>query len=184
MVWAIIALVLQVAFGPILYLIPSRRDRRLARVRQQARLVGFVIEMRPVRQTNPEALDRVSAGGEIRIPTHQSMAYTLVMPAKLEVLIPGRVLLDPQATDPAPGWQLDEGAADWLRDNPTLLDALPEDVVGVEVGARKLTCYWLEKAPAAEAEVDALKDVMDDVIQWLVDRDTQQRDDADGDEFS
>ena len=63
MVWIIIIVVLLVAFGPVLYLLPTKKDRRLAALRQQARLVGFVVELKPVRKLNPDARDRT---GDVR----------------------------------------------------------------------------------------------------------------------
>ena len=183
MVWVIIIVVLLAAFGPILYLVPSRRDRRLARVRQQARLSGFVVELHPVRQTNPELADRVSAGGAVKTPMHQSVGYTLMLPSRLDFLSSWRVLRDDEATVPVPGWQLDEGGVKSLVGLPDLLAELPGDVVGVELKTQTLTAFWLESPPAAEAEGQDLKTETERIMKRLISADELQRAAADDDEI-
>ena len=46
MTWLLIILVLVVAFGPVLWLVPSKRDKRLAALRSRARSAGLIVEMR------------------------------------------------------------------------------------------------------------------------------------------
>jgi hypothetical protein len=158
--WVIIVIVLIAAFGPILYVMPTRRDRRLARVRARAREVGFVVELYPVRQTNPTAQARVSAGGVLRNPTQPSVAYLLPFGARLEAVPAWFLLRDEKAGPPVPGWNVEQGDASSIVELGGLLDDLMDDVIGVELKVRSLTCYWLESAPADAAEVDQLKAVM------------------------
>ena len=182
--WIIVVIALLVAIGPVLYLIPSKRDRRLARLRQQAKLTGFIVELHPVRQTNPELADRVTAGGQVRTPTHPSVAYTLRLTRKIQHLSLWRVLRDEHSTTPIAGWQLDQGEPESLKALPGLLDALPEDVVGVELKRMAFTCFWLENPPAAEAEVDGLKATMEAIMRRVLEEDEARDRTEDDDEIS
>ncbi len=178
MVWIIIIVVLLVAFGPVLYLLPTKKDRRLAALRQQARLVGFVVELKPVRKLNPDARDRVTAGGEVRVPQHDSVAYGLGLRSRLEHLKPWRLLKGAGTPQPMAGWVLDENTTkdrdfDYLEAFESLFARLPSDTVAMELGVRSVTCYWLEKYPADAATVNALHEVMAILGGQLCDRDEQ-----------
>ena len=174
MIWIIIVIVLLAAFGPVLYMIPTRRDRRLARLRERARAQGFVIELHPVRQTDPPAEARVTAGGAVRVPMHKSVGYTLAFPTKLERVASWCVLRDARSVTPATGWLTESGDPESISVLDGLLDRLPEDVVGVELKIRTLTCYWLESAPADEAAVDDLKAQMQQIRSRLEALDTSR----------
>ena len=178
MVWIIIVVVLLVAFGPVLYLLPTKKDRRLAALRQRARLLGFVVELKPIAKLNPDARDRVTAGGQLRTPRHDSVAYTLGLRSKLEHLRPWRLLRGAGSPAPLDGWVLDEDAfenraVDYLETFQLLFAQLPGDTVAVELGVRTLTCYWLEQYPADEATVDALHAAMVEFGKRLTIREAQ-----------
>lgn len=178
MVWIIIVVVLLVAFGPVLYLLPTKKDRRLAALRQRARLLGFVVELKPIAKLDPDARDRVTAGGQLRTPQHDSVAYTLGLRSKLEHLRPWRLLKGTGSPAPLDGWVLDEDAfenraVDYLETFQRLFAQLPSDTVAVELGVRTLTCYWLERYPADEATVDALHAAMVEFGKRLTVREAQ-----------
>lgn len=178
MVWIIIVGVLLVAFGPVLYLLPTKKDRRLAALRQHARLLGFVVELQPIRKLNPDARDRVTAGGQLRTPQHSSVAYTLGLRSRFEHLQPWRLLKGAGTTAPLEGWVLDQDAfensdLDYLQAFQPLFAGLPSDTVAVALGRRTLTCYWLEKYPADAATVDALHSVMVELGERLAVREEQ-----------
>ena len=76
------------------------------------------------------------------------------------------------------GWVLDEGTTkdcdlDYLEAFESLFARLPSDTVAMELGARAVTCYWLEEHPTDAATVDALHEVMADLGRQLCDRDEQ-----------
>ena len=145
---AIIVGVLIVAFGPILYVLPSRRDRRLAALRSEARQLGLAVELKPVRNPEPAAEDRVTAGGQLRTPMRACARYALALEPMPEPAPPWRLLRA------AGGWIADEGTAPpagWLGQLQPLIDALPDDVVAVDFSGRDLGCYWLER-PASETD--------------------------------
>ena len=57
MTWLLIILVLVVAFGPVLWLVPSKRDKRLSALRSRARSEGLIVEMRRIPKPNPAPED-------------------------------------------------------------------------------------------------------------------------------
>ena len=145
---AIIIGVLIVAFGPLLYVLPSRKDRRLAALRAQARQLGLTVELSSVRNPDAAAEDRVTAGGRLRTPMRACARYALALDRKPEPAPSWRLLRT------ACGWIADEGAAlpaGWLEQLQPLIDTLPDDVVAVDCSGRDLGCCWLER-PAPEAD--------------------------------
>ena len=159
MTWMIIAIVLLAAFGPLLWLVPSRRDRRLAALRQAGRQEGLMVELRHIPKTNPAAEDRVSAGGVIRDPTVECAAYSHTFVGRLTRLPIFRLLRASGAVEgPRDGWVFDPAAEAanpyWQRLWPcfeAIFDQLPEDVIGVELEPRLVRLFWLE-GPASQVE--------------------------------
>ena len=84
-------LAIVVAAGPILWLLPSKRDKRLAELRAAARRAGLVVEIVAVPKLDADASERVSAGGVARHATIDCAAYRLPLPRPLTA---------------APHWQL------------------------------------------------------------------------------
>ena len=154
-VGVIIVGILIVAFGPILYLLPSKKDRRLAALRAEARRLGLTVELQPVRNPDAAATERVTAGGRSRQPMHASARYALALDRMPGAPPPWRLLRS------ARGWIADEGTvlpAGWLSQLQPLIETLPDDVVAVDFGGRSVGCYWLER-PASEPDAVAkLKD--------------------------
>lgn len=152
MTWLIIAIVLLAAFGPVLWLVPSKRDRRLATIREAARTEGLSVEIQHVPKTNPSAAERVSPGGVIREPTVECASYSQILRRKLRYLPPLRLLKAEGASDgPVLGWIYDpipDRATQYLERAAEALDelfpGLPEDVLGVEISERAAMVFWLE----------------------------------------
>ena len=147
----IIVGVLAVAFGPILYMLPSRKDRRLAGLRAEARRLGLTVELKPVRNPDAAAEERVTAGGQLREPMHGSARYALALDRLPDAASPWRLLRS------ARGWVADEGTdlpAGWLAGLQPLIDALPADVVAVDFDGRSVGGYWLER-PTSETDAVA-----------------------------
>ncbi|MEZ5560374.1 MAG: hypothetical protein R3E86_17755 [Pseudomonadales bacterium] len=152
MAWVIILIVLLVAFGPILWLRPSRRDRRLARMRQAAREAGLNVTMVRVPKLEPELSERVTSGGRVLEPVIECAAYQQPLPRKLRLQPGWRLLRGSNGLPAVPGWVFEVGRK---PSDPVLrntLDALasilarvPEDVIGVEVADLFVAVYWLEK---------------------------------------
>lgn len=162
--WLIIIVVLLVAFGPVLWLVPSRKDRRLAGLRERARREGFIVELARLPDPDPTPQQRVSAGGRVRDPVIECAAYSRVMTRRLKWLPGWRVLRMAHATDgPRPGWVFETGSRP-NRDHlvqmfdvtDPVFESVPSDVVGLAVADRHLTAYWLEQPGANEAAVAQL----------------------------
>ncbi len=166
MTWLLILLVLVVAFGPVLWLIPSKKDKRLSAMRSRARSEGLIVEMRRIPKPDPAPEDRVSAGGRLRDPVLECASYALPLARKLKYLPDWRLVRKAAdaAPDPLPDWQYDQrptGAGrafqnDVLSRAGSLLSALPDDVAALELSGRMVLAYWLEKPGSTEAHVPGL----------------------------
>ncbi|HCP48978.1 MAG TPA: hypothetical protein DIT73_02015, partial [Gammaproteobacteria bacterium] len=66
MVWLVIVAILLVAIGPVLYVIPSKRDKQLTALRTRARASGLTIHINHLPNLNAKGRDKVSAGGKKR----------------------------------------------------------------------------------------------------------------------
>lgn len=165
LIWLLVLAALALAFGPILCFLPSKKDRRLAALRAEARRQGLRVELQPVPKLDAGADERVTAGGRQRSPTHPSVCYWLALPPAIEPLDPWRLLRGPG------GW-----AADADRPPPPpdlavrllpLFDKLPDDAVAVEQRGQSLGCCWLESFPAGIETVASLKAALADMAKEL-----------------
>ncbi len=153
-VWLIIFGVLALAFGPVVHLMPSKKDRRLAKLREEARRQGLVVELKPVRKLAAAAKERVTAGGRIRVPEHPSVCYSLPLGKALDAVQPWRLLKGPT------GWVADEGLAPvsgLAAELLPLFNGLPHDAVAIDYHGHSVGCYWLERFPAGAEIVVGLK---------------------------
>ena len=166
--WIVILLALGLVIGPVLYLMPTRKDRRLAVIRLEARRCGLVVELRSVRNLDAPAEERVSPGGEPRAPVHASVSYAMPLRARLEHLGPWRLLRSERT-----GWQFDSEreaprGPDLLAKLRPHLPALPVDAVALELEGGRLACYWLERFPADGDTVRALKAALAAIGEELI----------------
>ena len=81
--WLIIALVLVIAIGPVMYLLPSKKDKRLSALREQARKLGLNVRITHVRKLDPTGPERVSSAGEQLDPKVNCVAYSRSVRANL-----------------------------------------------------------------------------------------------------
>ena len=157
MVWIVILLALGVVVGPVLYLVPTRRDRRLAAIRLAARRSGLVVELQCVPNLDAPAAERVSAAGAPLAPVHASVSYAMPLRARLEHVGRWRLLRSERT-----GWQFDAerktpAHPELLRRLRALLATLPEDAVALELDGGRLACFWLERFPAGVDTVLTLR---------------------------
>ena len=194
LIWLIISAVLGVAFGPVLLLLPSRRERRLAALRAEARRLGLSVELRPVPKLGADLDERVTAGGRIRTAMHPSVRYAMPLPAAAPsrptdegaVPPPQRNAQEEQgAQPPALGstfgttdhWRLLRGPAGWVADADAppphglatqlapLFGQLPADAVAVDRQGLSLGCCWLESPPARADSVVGLKATLAEIAK-------------------
>ena len=153
--WLLIVLMLVLVIGPVLYVLPTAKDKRLARLRERARMAGLQVKLASLPKLNPTPDERVNAGGTKRDPQLSSVGYGLnhdlgdhISGSTRLQRIPDDVTVP--VDERVPGWHVIESAA-WhqglfgheaLRE---VLNALPEWIVAVGIDRRVITCYWDEK---------------------------------------
>lgn len=170
--WLIIVVVLLVAVGPVLYLLPSASDKRLSALRMQARKAGLNVKITHLPKLNPESHERVSAGGKTLETRVSCVAYQLPLGGSVRDVSDLVLLRIPdQPTVPVreviPGWSLhpQSDQASWqqfagdaatLEDLQSALAAFPQDALGCGLNDRFVTCYWREKAKPESDAVAAI----------------------------
>ena len=88
MEWFVIFLALGVAIGPMLYLMPTDRDRHVAALRAQAKKMGYTVQLDKVLKLDPDDQERVTAGGGVRHPAVSCARYQLPLGVTLNQLAP------------------------------------------------------------------------------------------------
>lgn len=151
------------AFGPLLWLVPSKRERRLAAMRQQARRDGLTVEMRQFPKLDVAPEERVSAGGQPLTALRESAVYLHPLAPRLRLLPAWRVLRGSDGLPAWPGWVFEFGSK---PDSPVLprvlaglaalVAALPQDVVALQCESRGLGAYWLESPGTGPPQVSEL----------------------------
>ena len=173
MTWWMIVLLLVAAFGPIFWILPSRRDRLLASLRAGARRRGLLVELTELRDLAAPPEARVSAGGKPRVPRLACTAYRQPMSRAVNHAPTWRLLaVDPAASSlassvagPAPGWVFDGAAAGderyWARGSQRL-SRLPDVVIGVEADRNQVSVFWRERVA-----VEQIESILDDLAETL-----------------
>lgn len=164
MSWIVITvIVLLAAFGPLLWLRPSARDKRLNALRTQARHLDLNVDVKSLPTLNPTPTERVSAGGAARDHSRLLAVYSRILPRRLRhvsgfrllrapaagappisrgvVAIDVQWLFDPdQQFPPSAGWP-----AVWQALAP-LASQLPDDVAAISLEPRQIGVFWGEGA--------------------------------------
>ena len=169
MEWFIIVLALGVAIGPILYLMPTERDRYITSLRAQARKLGYTVQLDKVLKLDPDADERVTAGGSIRHSAVSCTRYQLPLGVTVNAVSPILLLRIPSnPTIPierlATHWGVNglevsqlKSAARWQNDTGSLmelisvLDQMPVDVLAVQLDKRFIAAFWREQNPGSQA---------------------------------
>jgi hypothetical protein len=184
--WLIIGLILFAAFGPLVWLVPSRRDRRLAKMRSRARALGIQVEMTQLPDVAAPPSERVSAGGRRREPMVSCAAYRLALPRTARAAPQWRLLRGgTEPNGPLPGWGWDSPPAGdvqyWERVGE-IIAAVPADTLACSAQATEVACWWRENATAENAEnsVDSLRATLAKLaeLQRLIDAAKRTEDDA------
>lgn len=158
MVWIIIAVVVAAALGPLLWLLPTERDRVLGNLRTAARRAGLVVEVTHLPKLNAAAEERVSSGGAAREAKIDCTAYRLTLPRRLPNAPRWLLLRSDQENRHVPGWStlkppmcLPTEQAPYWREISVLLDTLPGGCIAVEAGDRHISWYGRERLDGATA---------------------------------
>lgn len=75
MFWIFATTAFLVVFGGILFVLPSKKERQIGRMRIDARKSGLQTQGIVVADVNAPAAERVTAGGKIRTPRIQCVAW-------------------------------------------------------------------------------------------------------------
>ena len=176
MSWIIIIGVFILAAGPLFYLMPTAKDKRLTALRMRARQLGFTIQLDALFKLDPSADERVTAGGQARSTKTECMRYQLPLGRTLNYLPPITLQRLPAVptvptTTVMEGWGLaadavtTSGATDSLAKNTAtwqqqgrLLESirqalleLPDDVLGIAIDGRCVGVFWLERSSKEQA---------------------------------
>jgi len=149
MTWWLIALLFLAAFGPVFWLIPGRRERQLAAMRQRARTLGMQVELCHLPELNPKPEDRVTAGGERTETVIRCVAYRLPYGRKLDHVPVWRLQRDARSGNGMfAGWceQIQGSASqDYWAELGEILPGLPPDCIAIECDRHQVSCYWRER---------------------------------------
>ena len=148
MEWFIILLALGVVIGPILYLMPSDRDRYLTSLRALARKLGYTVQLDKVLKLDPTDDERVTAGGGVRHPALSCARYQLPLGITLNNL-PAVTLLRIPPTPTVPVERLDNGWGVAAQGDPAQLKSLQQ---------------WLARPAAVRGLVTAMSQLPGDVV--------------------
>lgn len=144
MFWVIAIAVLAFMLAPILWIIPSPRQRRQAELRERARQLGVSVQITQLPQTRRQRVRKEAAIG--------GLCYAMTLP-KSRAGERWRYWLDGSEDDvpgpPAPIAERIEG----------LQVRLPSDTIVIEAGSRMLRIFWHE-AHADIAAVENLADIL------------------------
>ena len=177
MTWLIIVVALFAAFGPLLWMMPSRADRRLAKMRSRARTPRHSRGDHPTRRSGGGA----ASAGHFRWREARSQGDVRGVPARDASTRARRAAMEDSAQirrERRSDRRLDLGdspagdAAYW-QEVGEVLRALPPDALACATDASEVTCWWRERTTAedAEASVDRLHAVLQNLaeIQLLAD---------------
>ncbi len=185
MTWLILILVLAMVIGPVMYLLPSDKDKRLTDLRLAARKAGLTVKITSVPKLDPTAEERVSASGKVLDPKIPCASYELPLSRPLRkpgefclLKIPGNATVP--VTEVRPGWAIAGDAANpfWkafagrteaLKQLDGCLERLPTDVLAFGCTHRTVACYWREKTDESAAAVDTVKSALSMVAIPLLD---------------
>ncbi len=171
MSWIIIIGVFILAAGPLFYLMPTAKDKRLTALRMDARQLGFTIQLDSLLKLDPSADERVTAGGQARSSKIECMRYQLPIGQTLNYLPPitlQRLPVEPTVptTMVMDGWgqpadlvsassatdSFAKNTAAWRKQGlllesirKTLLE-MPADVLGFALDGRVASVFWLERS--------------------------------------
>ncbi len=163
MAWLYILIALILVLGPVLYLVPTRRDKEQAALRSAARAGGLIVELASIHKVDSEAHERVSASAQPREPKIQCVRYGMPLGSPLPGL-PEVHLVRGRNSDWRPDPEYPTVANDELVALlQPLLEDFPKDARGLAVTASLVWVYWLESldgAASAQDRVDKIRQVL------------------------
>ena len=157
MTWLIVGGLLILAFAPVLWLMPTKRDRQLVKLREQARREGLTVEVTALFKTGARAEERVGADGVARDVTRPCSVYQLPASKPWRHAPCWFLFRDAGGAAPLKGWAphpqvpLPQVGADYWRAVAEAVDGLDDHCLAIEVTGRAAGWYWLENTRGREA---------------------------------
>ena len=159
MTWLLVGGLLILAFGPVLWLMPTKRDRQLVKLREQARREGLIVEVTALPKRCARAEERVGADGVARDATQPCSAYRLPAFKSWQRAPRWFLLRDAGGATPLSGWAEHPEVplpatsvdADYWRAVGAAAAGLEDHCLAMEVTERAASWYWLENARGREA---------------------------------
>jgi hypothetical protein len=172
--WLIAIFVIAMVVGPIMYLKPTGKEKRLSGLRLAARVAGLNVKLATIPRLDPEPADRVSAGGKFKQPGLSCATYQLNFSADVPVNLDVRFLRIPEkptvpVVETFQEWMLDPGSTSSWQTHATpnieralelVLRGAPSYCIAFSVNSRFLSCYWLERAPEDGPEVAEIREFL------------------------
>ena len=160
--WLILILVLALVIGPVMYLVPSKKDKRLSGLRELARIKGISVKISSLLKVNPESHERVSSSGHTQYPKVNCVLYgkspkvPLLSIYGLDLLrvnqgstIPLTEIVSGWAIEePVPNSELSPLVPSVLQQLAKVEKFLPQDCLGLHLSKPLVGIYWLEKSTA------------------------------------
>ena len=170
MAWIVVALVLALAIGPLLWLLPSKRDKRIGELRAAARRAGLVVETTAVPKIDVAAEEQVSSGGAPRAARLDCAAYRLLLPKPLLGAPSWRLLKAESENRYLAGWttlrpprNVPTPSEDYWRRIGDLVDGLPGGCVGVDAGEGAVAWLGVERPTDASGETSSAEALVGEV---------------------
>ena len=157
MTWLIVGGLLVLAFAPILWLMPTKRDRQLVRLRDRARREGLVVEVASVPKRGARAEERVGSDGVARDVSQTCCAYRLPASASWWGAPRWFLLRDTRGSVPIPGWTAHPEVplpcvdAEYWRAVAGAAAGLEDQCIGMEASEGMASWYWSENSRGREA---------------------------------
>ena len=171
MAWIVVIVVLLAIIGPVVYLMPSKRERQLADVRMIARRAGLGVALTHIPKLDAAAEERVSAGGVQRDPTIECASYKLMFPRRLDAAPCWYVLrgASTKRREPIDGWtsvsaidNVSVTEAPYWSTVTSLVEAMPGGCLAVEATPNYVAWMGTERLGGEDAET-----VVDTITQQL-----------------
>ena len=156
MTWLIVGGLLVLAFAPILWLMPTKRDRLLVRLRERARREGLVVEVASVPKRGAPAEERVGSDGVARDVTQPCCAYRMPASGTWRGAPRWFLLRDARGSVPMPGWTahpevpLPGVDAEYWRAVAGAVAGLEDQCLGMEASESMASWYWSENPRGRE----------------------------------
>ena len=179
MTWFVIIFLFLLTFVPLLYAIPSPRQRKQARMRKRATEAGLGVEIQFIPKLSAESAELVSVGGKLREPKIECAAYQIRL--RKPVDIPRLLLLKLPLNSKSITYEVfeywgvrGEEEYKYLSRAPSLVQLIqslevrmPEDVLGLELTSQRLGLLWRE-GDDSEATIKNIEEVLSELREFVV----------------